>query len=144
MEANKLEKEQKQGWYILAALKKHFLNGDAYVNLDEVYDICKKFFQNVGYVQFQGDFKYLLQKGFLCREGRRVYLAQTLRYEESAAMSVAKILKNNILPQPPLPDEVTIPKLIKNALYFGTGHLCVSSYLKCGATAGRCCSTGNR
>lgn len=103
-----VEKERVQGGYILVALKKHFLNGDAYVNLDEIYNICKKSFQNVEYSQFQKDLKHLLLEGSLCREGRRVYLKQTLRYEESAALSLAIILKNNAMPCPTLPHTITM------------------------------------
>ena len=108
MDIDKLEKERIQGGYILVALKKHFLNGDAYVNLDEVYDICRRAFQEVDYSVFREDIKYLLQKGFLCREGRRVYLKNTLRYEESAAASLAMILKNNALPCPLLPETIVV------------------------------------
>ena len=108
MKKGKVEQERIQGEYILVALKKHFLNGDAYVNQDEVYTICKKSFQNVGYTQFQEDFKFLLQEGNLCREGRRVYLKETLRYEDSAATSLALILKDNAMPCPSMPHTIVV------------------------------------
>ena len=103
----KTKKEPIQGGYILSALGKHCLNGDAYVYADELYAICKKEYPKVSYAEFQEDFKHLLHEGRICREGRRVYLWRTLRYEDSAAKSLAEILKNNAMPCPVLPSAIT-------------------------------------
>ena len=75
------KKKKLQGAYILEALKEHFLNGDAFAFEEEVYGICKKFSRDVVYSTFCDDFRLLLQKGYLCREGRRIYLSNTLRYD---------------------------------------------------------------
>lgn len=128
MKSVNLEKERIQGGYILSSLEKHFLNGDAYVRLSEVYDICKKSFQYVSFDQFQEDFKYLLQKGALWYESGRVYQEQTHRYEESAAASLSAILKNNTMPCPPLPatikakDGASLCKEQRDAVQMALSH----------------------
>lgn len=103
----KTKKELIQGGYILSALGKYCLNGDAYAYADELYAICKKEYPKVSYAEFQEDFKHLLHEGRLCREGRRVYFWRTLRYEDSAAKDLAVILKNNMMPCPILPATIT-------------------------------------
>ena len=96
-----------QGGYILVALKEHFLNGDAYVQVNEVYPLSKRVKQTT-FTEFQADFRFLVREGLLCREGSRVYLRDTLRYEESAANCLAAILKNNVMPCPVLPSVITV------------------------------------
>ena len=96
--------EKLRGGYILIALNQHFLNGDAYVMEDEVYTICKRVKPKFGYAEFQEDLRTLVGMGLICREGHRVYLRNTLRYEESAARSLAQLLPHNELPCPELPD----------------------------------------
>ena len=103
------EKKRKlRGAYILQALKEYFLNGDAFVFEEEVYGICKKFSRSVIYSAFCDDFRFLLQQGFLCREGRRIYLSSTLRYENAAAACLSGIMKNNHVSCSPLPETITV------------------------------------
>ena len=102
------KKEELRGGYILVALNQHTLNGDAYVQADEVYSISKKVEPRVSYTEFSEDFRFLVQTGLVCREGSRVYLRDTLRYEESAAKDLATILKNNTMPCPALPDNIVV------------------------------------
>lgn len=102
------KKETMRGEYILMALTQHSLNGDAYVQTDEVYAISKRVKPKIGYAEFQEDFRHLVHEGWLCREGSRVYLKDTLRYEESAAKSLADILRSNKMPCPSLADVITV------------------------------------
>lgn len=92
-----------RGAYILTALEQHSLNGDAYVMDEEVYHIVKRTKAENKFDEFRGDFMFLLREGLICREGRRVYLKDTLRYEEAAAKDLANILEKNELPCPVLP-----------------------------------------
>ncbi|MBR7149883.1 MAG: AAA family ATPase, partial [Oscillospiraceae bacterium] len=84
--------------YILAALERHCLNGDAYVMVEELYALCCTLRPRLGYEAFERDFTEQLGFGNLCREGRRIYLAKTLRYEEAAAKHLADILQENERP----------------------------------------------
>lgn len=97
-----------QGTYILAALEGYFLNGDAYVNIDEVYSIVKRENKNIRFDEFREDFASLVREGHIRREGRRVYLRDTLRYEDSAATCLASIRKFNDLYCPTLPGTITV------------------------------------
>ena len=109
MDIKKLEakKESVRGGYILVALEQYSLNGDAYVQADEVYSLSKRVKQT-SFAEFQEDFRFLIREGRICREGSRVYLKDTLRYEESAAKGLASILKSNAMPCPSLPSVITV------------------------------------
>ena len=109
MDIKKLEakKESVRGGYILVALEQYSLNGDAYVQVDEVYSLSKRVKQT-SFAEFQEDFRFLIREGRICREGSRVYLKDTLRYEESAAKGLASILKSNAMPCPSLPSVITV------------------------------------
>ena len=96
-----------QGGYILNALEQHFLNGDAYAMLNEVFPIVKRAKKDIPFDAFREDFASLVHEGLLRREGRRVYLRDTLRYEDSAATQLASILNRNELHCPTLPDTIT-------------------------------------
>lgn len=102
------EKELRRGVYILLALEQYCLNGDAYVWKDEVYSICKKENPKLSFAEFSEDYAYLLRENLLCLEGRRVYLRDTLRYENSAAENLSKIIKTNTLKSPNVPDVVVV------------------------------------
>lgn len=109
MDIKKIEakKEVMWGGYILVALEKYSLNGDSYVHTNEVYSLSRKVKQT-NFAEFQEDFGFLIREGLICREGSRVYLKDTLRYEESAAKGVADILKNNVMQCPPLSSVITV------------------------------------
>ena len=57
--------------YILAALERHCLNGDAYVMVEELYALCCALRPRLGYEAFERDFTEQLGFGNFCREGRR-------------------------------------------------------------------------
>lgn len=95
-----------QGQYILRCLKDHFLSGDAYINQEDIYDLCRRATPHLSYPSFQDDFRFLLRHNFLRREGRKIYLTKTLRYEESTARLLAHLLRHNSLVCPKLPENI--------------------------------------
>lgn len=98
-----------RGAYILVALEEHFLNGDAFVHEDEVRRIVTRANPRISFDKFHEDFLFLVHEGLIRREGRRVYLRDTLRYEDSAAAYLASILNCNDLHCPTLSDTITVP-----------------------------------
>lgn len=94
------------GGYILFALDKHCMNGDAYVMDQEVYRIVKRSNDEISFDEFRKDFAFLMREGLIAREGRRVYLKDTLRYEQSAAGHLALMLRHNDLCCPTLPETI--------------------------------------
>lgn len=96
-----------RGTYIPYAMDRHFLNGDAYIQMDEIYPLCKKLQPTLSYSAFRTDLAEQLRLGKLRREGSRLYLTKTLRYENSAAGYLADILSHNDLPAPELPPVLT-------------------------------------
>lgn len=97
-----------KGGYILAALEEYFRGGDAYVQIDECYKIVKRAKQEVTFPAYRDDFNSLISKELIIREGTRIYLRDTLRYEESAAKYLADMLKDNDLECPSLPATITV------------------------------------
>ena len=99
-----------RGTYILKALDQHMLNGDAYVLFDEAYEICCRD-RKVTFKSFLDDLMYLIKSGALHREGTRLYLAKTYRYEEAASEYLARILTNNHLGKPDIPETLEVGEI---------------------------------
>lgn len=99
-----------RGAYILNALNQHTLNGDAYVLFDEAYEICCHD-HKVTFKSFLDDLMFLIKNGELHREGSRLYLTKTFRYEEAASEYLAQILSNNHLGDPDIPDPLEIGEI---------------------------------
>ena len=97
-----------QGEYILDALRRYFLGGDSYIMADELYNICKAEYKNLNYNAFERDFAFLMQNGKLHREGRRQYLSGTWALEQDAAKRLAKLLANNDVTVPTIPEQLTV------------------------------------
>lgn len=83
-----------RGTYILHALEQHMLNGDAYVLWDDAYKICCRNSKK-SYQAFLEDLMFLIQEQSLHREGSRLYLTKTYRYEEYAAKWLSCVLPIN-------------------------------------------------
>lgn len=90
--------------YILYALNKQLKNGDAFVQDSELYNICQRCRNKLPYQVFLKDLEEQFRLGSITREGTRIYLTKTLRYETVAAYVVANILRDNDLPRPRLED----------------------------------------
>lgn len=105
-EYNKNRKPTPRGSYIPVALNRHFLNGDAYIKLDEAYQICCG--KNQSYSTFEADLAEQIRLGKVYREGTRLYLAKTWRYEESAAKDLRRLLDLPSLPACTLPETVMV------------------------------------
>lgn len=101
-----------RGTYILQAVGRYTLNGDAYIMCDEIFHICCEEKRGVPYAAFQADLTELFRMGKLRREGTRIYRARTLRYEDSAARKLAAILRDNKVTCPNIPEEMTVGDLI--------------------------------
>ena len=115
-----------RGAYILNALEEHTLNGDAYVLFDEAYEVCCSD-RKVSFKVFLDDLMFLIKAGMLVREGSRLYLAKTYRYEEAASEYLARILANNHLCDPNIPDSlevgaVTLTDEQHSAVALALGH----------------------
>ena len=93
MKAVKEGKEAPRGSYIPVMLNRHFLNGDAYIMAENAYSICAK--DRCSYETFQADLAEQIKLGEVYREGRRLYLTKTWRYESVAAAFLANILQDN-------------------------------------------------
>ena len=87
-----------RGRYILDALETITLNGDAYTDEDSLYRGCRSQNGRLTAQIFRGDKQFLLDEGILHREGTRLYLRKTWRYECSAAKALANILRDNTVP----------------------------------------------
>lgn len=103
------QKVQRLGeMYVADALESIAMNGDSYTDEDTLYRICCQSKPRLSRDLFHRDMTLLLQKELLCQEGRRIYLPQTLKYENSAAMFLADILLYNDLPEVVLPDSLVV------------------------------------
>lgn len=98
-----------RGCYMLESLEAITLNGDAYTDESALYRACREQRSKLTPDVFAADKRFLLGEGFLHREGTRLYLSKTWRYEESAAKALAEILYNNSLPlKISLPEQLTV------------------------------------
>lgn len=95
------------GNYIRYALENYCLSGDAFIMVEDLYPLCKESYRTLKYSTFCEDLRAQLNANFLYREGRRIYVRKTWRYEESAASNLSTILR-----LPPLPT-VTLPSTLK-------------------------------
>lgn len=99
-----MTKNALRGQYILNALERLGLSGDAYSTVEELYRVCQGAAKgSLPMSIFQGDLGFLLREKRLSQEGRRVYLTRTLRYEDAAAVALAELLAHNdcLAPTPP-------------------------------------------
>lgn len=122
-----IKKPVPRGSYIPAALARYCLNGDAYVPVEDSYRICCGEKPRTPYPVFQTDLAEQLRLGNVAREGTRLYLTRTLRYEESAAGHLAGILAANDVEPPVIPDKLTVGELTlfpeqRKAVQFALSH----------------------
>lgn len=106
-----MKKEEPRGTYICRLLEDRFLNGDAYIMTDELFSVCKKANRSLDYETYLGDLNEQFQLNHLHREGRRLYLSKTWRYENAAAECLATILPANDLGPVDLPDILEVNDL---------------------------------
>lgn len=122
-----MTKPAPRGNYIPASLAQHCLNGDAYVPMAESYRICCGEKSGISFSIFQNDLTEQFGLGCITREGTRLYLTRTLRYEESAASHLAAILLSNEVDPPTIPDELKVGELTlvpeqRQAVRFALSH----------------------
>lgn len=79
--------------YISRAIQKYCLNGDAYISEENLFHLCRQRQKALSWATFQADLTEQLQLKRLSREGSRIYLPRTLRYENFAVNRLATILK---------------------------------------------------
>lgn len=91
------QKEELRGGYILDALHDVDMRGDAYVSVDELYQLCQREQNSLAKDTFLADKAFLMSRHKLAQEGRRVYLRRMLDYENAAARKLADILSANDL-----------------------------------------------
>ena len=77
------------GIYIYHALKDKSLNGDAYLSEETLYAACKEVKPVLTYDMFRADLLEQFRRGYLYREGRRIYSTKTWRYEEETARKLS-------------------------------------------------------
>lgn len=103
-----MKRETIRGAYIPPLAKEYFLNGDAYMTVDELFRLCRSADRSLDYDTFRNDLSEQLRLGRLQLEGSRLYLRKTLCYENAAAGFLADILRKNDLDAPRLPDTLTV------------------------------------
>ena len=97
-----------RGQYLLNAMEKMTMNGDAYVSSDQLYRFARRSHKALTYDQFRSDRAFLLKEGFLHLEGTRLYRKNIWEYENAAAKALAEILAHNDLGEPYLPEKLTV------------------------------------
>lgn len=107
-----LKKKKIKSQYVLSALEDICLNGDTYVTEDALYKRCREKQKLLSYEVFKSDLGEQIRLGFIHLEGSRIYAKKTWRYEESAAQSLAAILKQPALPPIALPNDLTVNGLV--------------------------------
>lgn len=122
-----IKKPALRGNYIPVALERYCMNGDAYVSVADSYRICCGEKPGITYAAFQKDLTEQFRLGTVVREGGRLYLKRTLRYEVSAANYLAGILSANELELPLIPEKLTVGELIlceeqREAVCFALSH----------------------
>lgn len=100
--------KDKRGMYILRAMEDISLNGDAYTTMEALFKVCQRNDRRLSYVPFREDLSFLLHQGLLHLEGQRLYTNYNWRCEQSAAASLANILRGPNLDKPELPDKLTV------------------------------------
>lgn len=105
---------QPRGSYIPAALTQYCMNGDAYIPATDAYQICCGG-RRVGYSAFQDDLREQLRLKKLSREGNRLYLSRTLRYENDASERLALLLAGQTaVKDAAVPDEIRVGNVALN------------------------------
>ena len=100
--------KDKRGIYILRAMEDISLNGDAYTTIEALFRVCQRNDRRLSYSAFREDLAFLLHKGLLHLEGQRLYTTYNWRCEQSAAASLADILRKPSLDKPELPDTLLV------------------------------------
>ena len=100
--------KDKRGMYILRTMEDISLNGDAYTTAEALFKVCQRNDRRLPYSAFREDLAFLLHKGLLHLEGQRLYTTYNWRCEQSAAASLANILRAPNLARPELPDKLTV------------------------------------
>ena len=113
------QKSLPRGSYIPTALNRYCLNGDAFIMIEDAYTICTD--GKRPYRVFEGDLAEQVRLGKVHREGRRLYLTKTWRYENAAATHLSAILRDNTAVCPEL-----------SADLFRVGEMCLNEE-QCGA-----------
>lgn len=99
------KKPAPRGSYIPSLLDRHCLNGDAYIMVEDAYNICTG--GKRPYQMFQGDLAEQLKRGKVHQEGRRLYLTKVWEYETSASFRLADILQDNNISCPTLSEDLS-------------------------------------
>lgn len=94
--------------YILRTMEDISLNGDAYTTTESLFKVCQRNDRRLSYAPFREDLSFLLRGGRLHLEGQRLYTTYNWRCEQSAAASLANILRAPNLDRPELPDKLTV------------------------------------
>ena len=100
--------KDKRGIYILRTMEDISLNGDAYTTTEALFKVCQRNDRRLSYSAFREDLVFLLHKGLLHLEGQRLYTNYNWRCEQSAAASLADILRKPNLDKPELPDKLIV------------------------------------
>lgn len=113
-----------RGAYIRDTMEELAKNGNAYFSAEEIFAACKP---RAAFRQFHADLLYLMQTGQVAREGSRLYLRHTLRYENFAAQKLAEILADNHAapiehPLPMTHRDVTLNAEQKEAVLMAESH----------------------
>ena len=97
-----------QGHYVKEVLEDMEQNGDAYCeDVDELYHLCLREKPRLSRAQFKLDLRFLLKRGDLHREGRRLYSSKTWETECSVAQWLAAVLEDCTVTGKPLPESLT-------------------------------------
>lgn len=102
------EEKYGRGYYITKMLKMYATSGDSYMNVLDAYLSCRMLRKGLTETEFKKDLIEQIKRGFLAREGGRLYLQTTLNYENKAAEFLADILKHNELSGPKILTELVL------------------------------------
>jgi len=113
--------------YIPAVLSRYCLNGDAFVYAADVYHVCCGDKPTISYNDFCVDLAEQVRLGGVIRDGNRIYLSRTFRYEIAAAGYLSRMLQNNETYCPPVPNPLLIGDLYmtkaqRNAVIMALSH----------------------
>ena len=103
-----MEQNEPRSMYLYRFLTRYFLNGDAFILEDDLFSRIHDFRRGLSYSEFCADLAEQIKLHKLHREGRRIYLEQTWRYEQSAAEHLAVLMKRNETCEPALPDALSV------------------------------------
>lgn len=112
---NREEKDTVRSYYLIRILRDYCKSGDAFISEEKLYNLCRQKYSRLTYGRFRGDLAEQIRLKGISREGSRLYLSRILRYENAVAHMLERILEDNELPAPNVPDNLKVNGLTLTA-----------------------------